>query len=147
MKNTKYIITLISALFIGVSSYADHHGEKPGTIVEIALGNPSFTTLVEAVVKADLVDALNGKRQFTVFAPTNAAFDAAAEALIGAGATGSELVAALDVETLTNILLYHVAPGERYSPDVVSAQRIRTMAKDFLFVDVQQYHDQFLWFR
>lgn len=111
-------------------------GNKPGeSIVEIALGNPNFSTLVAAVVKADLVDVLNGNRMFTVFAPTNDAFDAAAEAVLGAGNTGTDLVEALDKETLTVILLYHVAPGERFSGDVVTAERIRMMNKDFTYVD------------
>ena len=105
------------------------------TIVEIALGNDAFSTLVAAVVKADLVDALNGKRMFTVFAPTNDAFDAAAEVVLGAGATGPELVDALDKETLTGILLYHVSPGERFSEDVLGEERIRMMNKDFTYVD------------
>jgi uncharacterized surface protein with fasciclin (FAS1) repeats len=109
--------------------------EKSGdTIVEIALGNENFSTLVAAVVKADLVSVLNGNRMFTVFAPTNAAFDAAAEAVLGAGYTGTDLVNALDKATLTNILLYHVSPGERFSGDVVSAERIRMMNKDFTYV-------------
>lgn len=105
------------------------------SIVDIALGNENFSTLVAAVVKADLVDTLDGNRMFTVFAPTNAAFDAAAEAVLGQGSTGLDLINALDKETLTNILLYHVSPGERFSPDVVSAERIRMMNKDFTFVD------------
>ena len=46
-----------------------------------------------------------------------------------------DLVNALDKETLTSILLYHVAPGERFSGDVVSADRIRMMSKGFVFVD------------
>jgi uncharacterized surface protein with fasciclin (FAS1) repeats len=111
--------------------------EKPGdSIVEIALSDPAnFSTLVAAVVKADLVDTLNGNRMFTVFAPTNDAFDAAAEAVLGAGNDGEDLVDALDKDALTNILLYHVAPGERFSDDVLSTERIRTLAKDFVFVD------------
>lgn len=128
-------ILLVAAFALGFVA-TEARAEKPGdTIVEIALGNDNFETLVAAVVKADLVDTLNGNRMFTVFAPTDDAFDAAAEALIGPGATGMDLVDALDKETLTNILLYHVAPGERFSGDVVSAERIRTMNKSFIFVD------------
>ena len=46
-----------------------------GTVVEVAQGNPEFSTLVEAVTAADLAGTLNGAGPFTVFAPTNAAFD------------------------------------------------------------------------
>lgn len=110
--------------------------EKPGdSIVDIASSNPNFSTLVSAVVKADLVKTLDGNRNFTVFAPTNDAFDAAAAAVLGPGNTGADLVDALDKETLTAVLLYHVAPGERFSGDVVTAERIRMMNKDFTYVD------------
>ena len=137
MKSFK-LLTLTVLMFLSVFAFSfapAAHAEKPGdTIVEIALGNSDFSTLVAAVVKADLVDTLNGNRMFTVFAPTNAAFDAAAVAVLGPGTTGMDLVNALDKETLTTILLYHVAPGERFSGDVVSADRIRMMNKDFTFV-------------
>lgn len=129
MKKVKYIISLISIIALGFSAKGDGH-EQP-SIVEIAIGNPAFSTLVAAVVKADLVDTLNGNRQFTVFAPTNSAFDD----LAGGEGQGILLVNDLDVATLTSILLYHVAPGERFSEDVVASDRIRTMAKEFVMVD------------
>ena len=150
MKNKKNYITILllaaSALFaVNLQARGPMEGKGPDfdvpvgppgdTIVEIALGNENFSTLVEAVVKADLVDALNGLRQYTVFAPTNAAFEAAAEAILGMGATGPELVAELDEETLTTILLYHVAPGERFSDAVLASEEIFTLARDFIYVD------------
>ena len=49
---------------------------QAGTIVDIAAGNPSFSTLVTAVKAAGLAETLSGKGPFTVFAPTNAAFAA-----------------------------------------------------------------------
>ena len=136
MKTHKtYLLTallFVFALVMAPAALAD----KPGdSIVDIASGNENFSTLVAAVVKADLVETLDGNRMFTVFAPTNDAFDAAAEAVLGTGNDGMDLVEALDEETLTAILLYHVAPGERFSEDVVNAQRIRMMNKDFTFVD------------
>ena len=58
---------------------ADATAEAPaattGTVVAVAQGNPDFTTLVSAVQAAGLVDTLNGAGPFTVFAPTNAAFE------------------------------------------------------------------------
>jgi uncharacterized surface protein with fasciclin (FAS1) repeats len=89
------------------------------TIVGIAVANPDFSTLVAALSKADLVEVFDGQRQFTVFAPTNAAFDAAAAAF--GFANGPALVAALDVSTLTSILTYHVTRGDRNATSVVSA--------------------------
>lgn len=130
-----FSLLLVVGLALG-SFVTAAEAKKPGdTIVEIALGNENFDTLVAAVVKADLVDALNGSRMFTVFAPTDAAFDAAAEAVLGPGNNGMDLVDALDKDTLRTILLYHVSPGERFSGDVLNAERIRMMNKDFTYVD------------
>ena len=75
------------------------------TVVDIAAGSDDFSTLVAALQSAGLVDTLAGDGPFTVLAPTNAAFDAAFDAL---GITAEELLA--DTATLTAILTYHVLP-------------------------------------
>lgn len=129
MKKFTFIVTFVSLFALGFTARGDGH-EQP-TIVEIAAGNPSFSTLVAAVIKTDLLDALNGKRQYTVFAPTNSAFDE----LAGGEGQGIFLINSLDVDTLRSILLYHVAPGERFSEDVVAADRIRTLSRQFIGVD------------
>jgi transforming growth factor-beta-induced protein len=72
-----------------------------------------FTTLVAAVKAADLVGTLQGEGPFTVFAPTDEAF-----AKLPAG-TVEDLLKPENLETLTNILLYHVAPGKVMAADVV----------------------------
>jgi transforming growth factor-beta-induced protein len=77
----------------------------PPTVVDIALDNSNFSILVEAVVKANLVETLNGSGPFTIFAPTNAAFEALFTDL---GVSG---IADLTAEQLTPILLYHVVSG------------------------------------
>jgi transforming growth factor-beta-induced protein len=77
----------------------------PPSVVNIALDNSNFSILVQAVVKAGLVDALSGKGPFTVFAPTNAAFTALFAQL---GISG---VNDLTAEQLTPILTYHVVAG------------------------------------
>jgi uncharacterized surface protein with fasciclin (FAS1) repeats len=100
------------------------------SIVDIAVGNEDFETLVAAVVAADLVEVLDGLRQFTVFAPTDDAF---ATLGLDAGNIGD-----LDKATLTNILLYHVAPGSRPSQSVVTARQLRMMNKDFVKVSGTQ---------
>ncbi len=84
----------------------------PPTVVDIAIQNDDFSTLVAAVAKAGLVDALNGEGPFTVFAPTNAAFDAAFAAL---GISGLD---DLTAEALTPILLYHVVPDNVLASEV-----------------------------
>lgn len=77
----------------------------PPSVVSHAINNPDFSILVEAVVKAGLVEALSAAGPFTVFAPTNDAFNALFAAL---GVTG---IADLTAEQLTPILLYHVVSG------------------------------------
>lgn len=134
MKMIYSALAALIALSLAAPAAVANKNNQP-SIVEIALDNPAFSTLVAAVVKADLVTTLDGRRQFTVFAPTNDAFDAAAAALLGEGSTGIDLVEGLDVETLTEVLLYHVSPGNRLSQSVLSANRIRMLNKDFLFVD------------
>ncbi len=86
-----------------------------GTIVDVAVENGSFTTLVAAVQAAGLVDTLSGEGPFTVFAPTDDAFVAALESL---GLTAEELLA--DTDTLSSILTYHVVAGAVPSSDVVT---------------------------
>jgi uncharacterized surface protein with fasciclin (FAS1) repeats len=107
------------------------------TIAAIAVGNSDFSTLVAALSKAGLVETFSGKQQFTVFAPTNAAFDAAAVAILGAGKTGMDLINALDVATLTAILKYHVAQGDRNAQSVLSSGQVRMLDGNFAPVTVQ----------
>jgi uncharacterized surface protein with fasciclin (FAS1) repeats len=90
------------------------------SIVEIAVGNPNFSTLVAAVQAAGLAETLNGNRQLTVFAPTDAAFAAL-------GLNAGNIATALTTEQLTGILLYHVTAGRRVSASVVNAPRIRML--------------------
>ena len=80
------------------------------SVVDLAVANGGFTTLVAAIEAAGLAETLEGEGPFTVLAPTNAAFDEAFEAL---GITAEELLA--DTETLTEILTYHVLPQEANS--------------------------------
>ena len=97
------------------------------SIVEIALGDDAFETLVAAVVATDLVDVLNGKKHFTVFAPTDDAF-----AAIGLDPSN---IGDLPTDVLRDILLYHVTRGDRLSQSVVGARQIRMVNGDLLFVD------------
>jgi uncharacterized surface protein with fasciclin (FAS1) repeats len=85
---------------------------EPGTIVEVAQGSPDFSTLVAAVVAADLAETLSGEGPFTVFAPTNAAFEALPEGLL------EKLLLPENKAVLTSILTYHVVSGEVFAADV-----------------------------
>jgi uncharacterized surface protein with fasciclin (FAS1) repeats len=76
----------------------------PGTLVEVAQGDENFSTLVSAVTAAELGETLSGEGPYTVFAPTNDAFDKIDEATLTELTTN-------DTETLGNILTYHVVEG------------------------------------
>lgn len=75
-----------------------------GTIVEVASGDETFSTLVAAVTAAKLGETLSGEGPFTVFAPTNDAFAKLPEGTV-------ETLTTEDTETLTSILTYHVVEG------------------------------------
>ncbi|MCB8925881.1 MAG: fasciclin domain-containing protein [Ardenticatenaceae bacterium] len=112
MKNKVLKIILAIALVLGVlvpTVAAD--GEQ--TIVEIAVGDDRFETLVAAVVAADLADTLSGG-EWTVFAPTDDAF-----AKLGLNA--DNIASAFTTEELTDILLYHVINGEISSEKALTA--------------------------
>lgn len=98
------------------------------SILEIAASNDDFSILAQAVVFADLDEALNAKRQLTVFAPTNEAFVALLAAL---DLTAEELFVEENKELVRNILLYHVAPGKRQAKSVLNANRINTLLEQF----------------
>lgn len=94
--------------------------EDAGTIVDVAAGNPDFSTLVAAVEAAGLVETLSGTGPFTVFAPTNAAFEALPAGVL------DKLLLPENKETLTKVLTYHVVPGEVTS-DLVTAGDVATV--------------------
>jgi transforming growth factor-beta-induced protein len=88
--------------------------EENNTIVDIAVADGRFTTLVAALEAAELVETLNGEGPFTVFAPTDEAF-----AALPAGTLDSLLLPE-NKQQLTDILLYHVVSGKVMAADVVT---------------------------
>ncbi|MGA9572832.1 MAG: fasciclin domain-containing protein [Lysobacterales bacterium] len=90
-------------------------------IVEVAVSNGSFTTLVAALQAADLVDTLKGDGPFTVFAPTDEAF-----AKLPAG-TVENLLLPENRDQLTAILTYHVVAGKVTSDQVVTLDSATTV--------------------
>ena len=85
------------------------------SIVDVAIASPEHTTLVAALKAADLVSALQAEGPFTVFAPSNAAFDKLPEGTV------ENLLQAENKALLTNILTYHVIPGKLDAATVVDA--------------------------
>jgi len=93
----------------------------PPTIVDIAKDSAVHTVLVEAVVKANLVDTLSGTGPFTLFAPTDQAFT---DALTALNLTKQQL---LDKADLADILKYHVLSGKVMSTDLQATQSPATV--------------------
>lgn len=109
MKKLVLILTIAMTLVMSKNVIAQE------TIVDVAVGNEDFSTLVTALKAADLVGALQGDGPFTVFAPTNDAF-----AKLDSN-TLSSLLEAKNQKALANILTYHVISGKLTATDVVSA--------------------------
>lgn len=86
------------------------------TIVAIAADNPDLSTLATAVEAAGLTDTLNGAGPFTVFAPTNEAFDALD------GDVFDALLLPENAQFLTSVLTYHVVPGELTSDQITDGE-------------------------
>ncbi len=117
MKTMKrFLATMMAVILVtGVSLHSiAKDGNNTSTVVEIAVSNPDFSTLVEAVTKADLAGALSADGPFTVFAPTNEAFSKLFKQL---GVKGIE---DLSAEQLTPILTYHVVSGNVMSSDLTN---------------------------
>ncbi len=126
MTTPRLIALALSAAIVATPAVAHQHNShgRPAatqatgeTIVAKAASLPDFSTLVTAVQAAGLVDTLNGAGPFTVFAPTNAAFDR-----LPAG-TVTTLVQPRNRAALTRILTYHVVRGRLMASDVVNAVR------------------------
>jgi uncharacterized surface protein with fasciclin (FAS1) repeats len=105
---------------------------QTNTIVDVAISNPDFSILVEAVVAAGLVDVLKSDGPFTVFAPTNDAF---AALLAELGISKEQLLA--DPELLQAVLKYHVLAGKVEAADVASVlgKAIPTVAGGIFKID------------
>ena len=89
------------------------------SIVDIAVQDSRFSTLVAALKAAELVDALQGEGPFTVFAPGNDAFNELPEGTVEA--------LLQDIPALTDILLYHVVPGNVVASDVAGLDSAETL--------------------
>ncbi|MEZ5076747.1 MAG: fasciclin domain-containing protein [Solirubrobacterales bacterium] len=100
-----------------------------GNIVEVAAETPDLSTLVEAVTAAELVETLEEPGPYTVFAPTNAAFEAL-------GGTLETLLEPANQEELAAVLTYHVVPGELTAADLSDGETLETVQGDSLEVKV-----------
>jgi len=102
---------------------------KPADIVDTAVNAGSFKTLAAALEAAGLVDTLKGKGPFTVFAPTDEAFEK-----LPAG-TVESLLKPENKDKLVAILTYHVVPGKVKAADVVKVKSAKTVQGQSVKVD------------
>ncbi len=104
----------------------------PATVVDIAVGSADHSTLVAAVKAAGLVETLSGAGPFTVFAPTNVAFDK-----LPAG-TVDNLLKPESKADLTGILTYHVVAGTLKAADLKDGQKLKTVNGAELTVSIKE---------
>ena len=110
MKTKQFFKTAVLALTILVATNLTAQDKN---IVETAVANDDFSTLVTALSAADLVDVLSSEGPFTVFAPTNAAFDKLPSGTI------ASLLKPESKKTLQTILTYHVVSGDIKAKDLI----------------------------
>ncbi|MDI5950909.1 fasciclin domain-containing protein [Flavobacterium yafengii] len=122
MKTRKFLSIALFTVVLGATSFAQKTVMVGGAamypsknIVENAVNSKDHTTLVAAVTAAGLVETLQSKGPFTVFAPTNAAFDK-----LPAG-TVTTLLKPENLKTLQTILTYHVVAGKMNASDIAKA--------------------------
>jgi len=102
--------------------------ESLGSIVDIAVADGRFETLVAALQAADLAETLAGEGPFTVFAPTDEAFETLPE--------GTVEGLLEDIPALTDILLYHVVEGEVLAEEVLTKNSAKTLSEKFVEISI-----------
>lgn len=111
MKKMKIVLLLLATSFFATNMMAQSNGD----VVDVAAGSKDHTTLVAAVKAAKLVETLKGSGPFTVFAPTNAAFDKLPTGTV------DNLLKPESLAMLGNILTYHVISGNLDAESIMSA--------------------------
>ncbi|MBT8220237.1 MAG: fasciclin domain-containing protein [Bacteroidia bacterium] len=113
----------------GQSGVVDEESEP--NILQVALGSEDHTTLCAGVVAAGLQDVLTNAGPLTVFAPTNAAFDALPDGVL------DDLLKPENKETLANIITFHAAPGSYYGNNIKGVMGIGQATGDKVKVEVK----------
>lgn len=120
---------LLIALSIFVFSCSDDTSLKPKTVSDLIIEDSNFSTFYAAVKHAEMVDALKSGN-FTVFAPTNEAFEAS-------GYTSAASITSLSKDSVRTIVSYHIIPGKILKSDIITSQensQYTTQAVEVLFV-------------
>lgn len=124
MKRTYFAYLSIAVLFtfaVASTGWTITHDEEKKDIVETAIENGSFKTLVKALNAAGLVETLKGKGPYTVFAPTDEAFEK-----LPAG-TLENLLKPENRDKLKGILTYHVVPKKIKAEAVTKSKQLKTV--------------------
>lgn len=129
-KFSKIAFSLVTVLLLSPFFAATVNAEPTDDVVGIALGNPDFSILISALQKAELVETLQGDGPFTVFAPTNAAFE---KLLAELDITADELLAQPD---LAKVLTYHVVSGNVMAADLTDGMEAATVNGQELMFDL-----------
>jgi len=125
MKKMKFTLLLaIAAISFMFTGCKEEETPAPKNIVQIAQSDENFSILVQAVVRAGLVDALSAEGPLTVFAPTNAAFAALLEEL------DVESLDDISDELLIDVLKYHVVSGKVLAGDLSDEQEVAPILGD-----------------
>ncbi len=111
MKSIKMLAVAVFTIFVSANAFS----QKSKTVVENTIASKNHSTLVAALKAAELVETLSGKGPFTVFAPTNQAFEKLPKGTL------ETLLKPENKAKLQTILTYHVVAGKLSSKDVVAA--------------------------
>ena len=143
-KRTILLVTSVLALALGIAACGGGDDETTGSttatdgkataateenVVAVAQQTPDLSTLVKAVSAAGLVETLEEPGPYTVFAPTNKAFEAL-------GGTLDTLLEPQNKAELAEVLTYHVVPGELTSSELSDGQKLKTVQGDTLEVRI-----------
>jgi uncharacterized surface protein with fasciclin (FAS1) repeats len=127
MKTMKKTVGLCALIFAML--FANNTQAQDKNIVELAVGTEALSTLVTAVKAAGLVETLQSKGPFTVFAPTNAAFEALPEGVL------EMLLKPENKDKLVAVLTYHVVAGQVLAADVVKLNKAKTVQGSEVTID------------
>jgi transforming growth factor-beta-induced protein len=113
----------------------DSDGDQ--TILDLTAENDDFSFLADAIIIADLHETLGGDPRYTLFAPTNDAFNALFDKL---GITAENFLTDENSEQVKEVLLYHIIEGKRLLEDLLEADQINTLLNALVFVKESEGH-------
>lgn len=134
IKNNLVSFGLAAVLGLGGFAFADDHGHSDAkTVVSVASSDEkNFSTLVTALKAADLVQTLQGDGPYTVFAPTNEAFEKLPKGTL------ESLLKAKNKDQLKSILKYHVVKGKVPAKTVVGLEKAETVQGESVTIKTEE---------